>query len=98
MADCWVLGFGFGRRSRLLWFSRLQLQPQLFPEALTVQWLISASGAYSRASRNLAADIQNSNLDDIEMCRVINDRIMMVGPVRPSALGQRPAAFGHHRH
>ncbi|CAF97624.1 unnamed protein product, partial [Tetraodon nigroviridis] len=37
-----------------------------------------ASGAYSRASRSLAADIKNSNLDDIEMCRTINDRIMAV--------------------
>ncbi|KAM9349969.1 transferrin receptor protein 1-like [Symphorus nematophorus] len=55
-----------------------RVQPQLLPKALTVQWLISASGSYSRASRNLAADIQNAGLDDIEMCRIINDRIMMV--------------------
>ncbi|XP_070830659.1 transferrin receptor protein 1-like [Chaetodon trifascialis] len=55
-----------------------RLQPQLFPKALTVQWLILASGSYSRASRSLVLDIQNSNLDDIEMCRIINDRIMGV--------------------
>ncbi|XP_045908240.1 transferrin receptor protein 1-like [Micropterus dolomieu] len=55
-----------------------RMQPHLFPKALTVQWLISASGSYSRASRSLAADIQNSNLEDIEMCRIINDRIMTV--------------------
>ncbi|KAM9350106.1 transferrin receptor 1a [Symphorus nematophorus] len=55
-----------------------RVQPQLLPKALTVQWLISASGSYSRASRNLAADVQNSDLDDIEMCRIINDRIMTV--------------------
>ncbi|XP_042353410.1 transferrin receptor protein 1-like isoform X2 [Plectropomus leopardus] len=55
-----------------------RMQPQLLPKALTMQWLISASGSYSRASRNLASDIQNSDLDDIEMCRVINDRIMAV--------------------
>uniref|UniRef100_A0A3Q3WYC2 Transferrin receptor protein 1 n=1 Tax=Mola mola TaxID=94237 RepID=A0A3Q3WYC2_MOLML len=54
------------------------LQQQLFPQGLTVRWLISASGSYSRASRNLASDIQNSDLDDIEMCRIINDRIMTV--------------------
>lgn len=60
---------------------RLQLQPQLFPKALTVQWLISASGTYSRASRKLATDIMNSNLEDIETCRLINDRIMVVRPV-----------------
>uniref|UniRef100_A0A674MRC0 Transferrin receptor protein 1 n=1 Tax=Takifugu rubripes TaxID=31033 RepID=A0A674MRC0_TAKRU len=55
-----------------------QIYQKLFPKALTVQWLISASGAYSRASRNLVTDIKNSDLDDIEMCRVINDRIMTV--------------------
>lgn len=59
-----------------------QMQPHLFPKALTVQWLISASGSYSRASRSLAADIQNSDLEDIEMCRIINDRIMTVRPVQ----------------
>uniref|UniRef100_A0A4W6C2V0 Transferrin receptor protein 1 n=1 Tax=Lates calcarifer TaxID=8187 RepID=A0A4W6C2V0_LATCA len=56
----------------------LQLRPDFLPKALTVQWLISASGSYSRASRTLQADIQNSDLEDIEMCRIINDRIMTV--------------------
>lgn len=55
-----------------------RMQPQLLPKALTVQWLIMASGSYGRASSALAADIQNSDLEDIEMCRVINDRIMTV--------------------
>uniref|UniRef100_A0A3P9BPI7 Transferrin receptor protein 1 n=1 Tax=Maylandia zebra TaxID=106582 RepID=A0A3P9BPI7_9CICH len=55
-----------------------RMQPQLLPKALTVKWLIMASGSYSRASSALAADIQNSDLEDIEMCRVINDRIMTV--------------------
>ncbi|XP_044076872.1 transferrin receptor 1a isoform X2 [Siniperca chuatsi] len=55
-----------------------RMTPQLLPKALTVRWLISASGSYSRASRSLAADIENSNLEDIEMCRIINDRIMAV--------------------
>ncbi|XP_072220505.1 transferrin receptor 1a isoform X2 [Leuresthes tenuis] len=54
------------------------MQPQLFPEALTVRWLIMAHGSYSRASSSLAADILNSDLEDIEMCRIINDRIMTV--------------------
>lgn len=53
-------------------------QPLVLPKDLTMQWLISASGSYSRASRSLQADIQNSNLDDIEMCRMLNDRIMTV--------------------
>uniref|UniRef100_A0A8C6LJB0 Transferrin receptor protein 1 n=1 Tax=Nothobranchius furzeri TaxID=105023 RepID=A0A8C6LJB0_NOTFU len=52
--------------------------PQMLPKALTVQWLISASGSYGRASRSLETDVQNSNLDDIETCRIINDRIMSV--------------------
>uniref|UniRef100_A0A4W6C2U3 Transferrin receptor protein 1 n=1 Tax=Lates calcarifer TaxID=8187 RepID=A0A4W6C2U3_LATCA len=55
-----------------------KLRPDFLPKALTVQWLISASGSYSRASRTLQADIQNSDLEDIEMCRIINDRIMTV--------------------
>uniref|UniRef100_A0A667ZI87 Transferrin receptor protein 1 n=1 Tax=Myripristis murdjan TaxID=586833 RepID=A0A667ZI87_9TELE len=50
----------------------------LLPKALSVQWLISASGSYSRASRALAKDSENSDLEDIEMCRLINDRIMAV--------------------
>ncbi|KAI3375219.1 hypothetical protein L3Q82_021726, partial [Scortum barcoo] len=55
-----------------------RLQPQLLPKVLTVKWLISASGSYTRASQALALDIQNSDLEDIEMCRIINDRIMTV--------------------
>ncbi|MEQ2175050.1 hypothetical protein GOODEAATRI_014251 [Goodea atripinnis] len=45
-----------------------------------LQWLMSASGSYSRAARSLQVDIQNSDLEDIEMCRLINDRIMAVSP------------------
>ncbi|XP_014905226.1 transferrin receptor protein 1 [Poecilia latipinna] len=56
----------------------LQMQPQLLPKSLTVQWLISAIGSYSRAAQSLQNDIQNSDLEDIEMCRLINDRIMAV--------------------
>ncbi|XP_037643424.1 transferrin receptor protein 1-like isoform X2 [Sebastes umbrosus] len=55
-----------------------RMQPQLLPKALSMQWLISATGSYSRASSRLMADIQNSDLEDIEMCRIINDRIMTV--------------------
>ncbi|KAK7945045.1 hypothetical protein WMY93_000773 [Mugilogobius chulae] len=55
-----------------------RLRPQVLPKALTMQWLMSASGSYSRASINLASDIKNSDLEDVEMCRMINDRIMAV--------------------
>lgn len=44
-----------------------------------MQWLISATGSYSRISAILVQDIQNSDLEDVEMCRIINDRIMTVG-------------------
>uniref|UniRef100_A0AAQ4R427 Transferrin receptor protein 1 n=1 Tax=Gasterosteus aculeatus aculeatus TaxID=481459 RepID=A0AAQ4R427_GASAC len=54
------------------------MQPQLLPKALTVQWLISASGSYGRVAQRLVTDMQNSDLEDIEMCRIINDRIMAV--------------------
>uniref|UniRef100_A0A3Q3SNN1 Transferrin receptor protein 1 n=1 Tax=Mastacembelus armatus TaxID=205130 RepID=A0A3Q3SNN1_9TELE len=55
-----------------------RMQPQLLLKDLTVQWLISASGSFSYASGSLATDIQNSNLDDTEMCRIINDRLITV--------------------
>ncbi|XP_030630420.1 transferrin receptor 1a [Chanos chanos] len=48
------------------------------PKTLTGDWLISALGSYSRASRNLLNTIQGSDLEDAEQCRVINDRIMRV--------------------
>jgi len=56
------------------------MHPQLLPKVLTMQWLMSASGSYSRASRKLMEDIKNSDLDDVEMCRIYNDRIMTVRP------------------
>lgn len=55
-----------------------KMHPQLLPKVLTMQWLMSASGSYSRASRKLMEDIKNSDLDDVEMCRIYNDRIMTV--------------------
>ncbi|XP_040027826.2 transferrin receptor 1a [Gasterosteus aculeatus] len=59
-------------------YSVKRMQPQLLPKALTVQWLISASGSYGRVAQRLVTDMQNSDLEDIEMCRIINDRIMAV--------------------
>uniref|UniRef100_A0A3B4EWQ2 Transferrin receptor protein 1 n=1 Tax=Pundamilia nyererei TaxID=303518 RepID=A0A3B4EWQ2_9CICH len=55
-----------------------RLQPQLLPKTLTGQWLVMASGSYNRLSSILTADIQNSDLENVEMCRMINDRIMTV--------------------
>ncbi|XP_031694592.1 transferrin receptor 1a [Anarrhichthys ocellatus] len=51
---------------------------ELLPKALTVKWLMLASGSYSRSARQLVEDIRNSDLEDIEMCRILNDRIMTV--------------------
>ncbi|TTN01735.1 Transferrin receptor protein 1 [Bagarius yarrelli] len=48
------------------------------PKTLQVKWFMSAIGSYGRASRNLFSTIQNSDLDDLEQCRIINDRIMGV--------------------
>ncbi|XP_023674311.1 transferrin receptor 1b [Paramormyrops kingsleyae] len=61
--------------NRLLW---QQQKSGNIPKTLTSQWLISAAGSFSRASHNLISDIQNSDLEDVEMCRIINDRIMRV--------------------
>ncbi|KAJ0059133.1 hypothetical protein NL108_008559 [Boleophthalmus pectinirostris] len=84
-----------------------KLRPQVLPKALTMQWLMSASGSYSRASANLATDIQKSDLEDVEMCRMINDRIMAVernllspyvsprdNPFRHILMGSGPQTLG----
>uniref|UniRef100_A0A674DW14 Transferrin receptor protein 1 n=1 Tax=Salmo trutta TaxID=8032 RepID=A0A674DW14_SALTR len=43
--------------------ANIKRKPEMLPKALTVQWLMSASGSYNRASRSLTYDIQNSDLD-----------------------------------
>lgn len=53
-------------------------QPQQFPQSLKTEFLISASGWYSRAVRSLMTQVQNTNLEDVEMCRILNERIMTV--------------------
>ncbi|XP_077360470.1 transferrin receptor protein 1-like [Festucalex cinctus] len=69
-------------------------QPNLVPTS--VHWLMSASGSYSRASRNLMKDIQNSDLSQIEMCRIYNDRIMSVERNLLSAyVSARESPFRH---
>ncbi|XP_046732095.1 transferrin receptor protein 1-like isoform X1 [Silurus meridionalis] len=47
-------------------------------EHVQTQWLTSALGSYIRASNRLITSIQNSDLDDLEQCRIINDQIMGV--------------------
>ncbi|XP_028831763.1 transferrin receptor protein 1-like [Denticeps clupeoides] len=48
------------------------------PQSFSTQWLISSLGSFSRGARALVADAQNSDLEDPEQCRVLNDRIMRV--------------------
>lgn len=47
-------------------------------ESLSTEWLNAAKGSFGRAAASLATDIRNSDLDDIEMCRILNNRIMRV--------------------
>ncbi|XP_061097771.1 transferrin receptor protein 1-like [Conger conger] len=53
-------------------------QSEILPKDLTAQWIMSSAGAYSRASNDLVIDIKESDLTDVERCRIINDRIMRV--------------------
>ncbi|XP_053507836.1 transferrin receptor protein 1-like [Ictalurus furcatus] len=47
-------------------------------EPVQMQWLTSALGSYSRASNRLITSMENSDLDDQEQCRIINNQIMAV--------------------
>lgn len=46
-----------------------------------MQWLLSAQGSYDRAASALVTAIRNSDLDDLEQCRIINNRIMRVSNI-----------------
>ncbi|XP_062335426.1 transferrin receptor 1b [Osmerus eperlanus] len=56
------------------------LRRQLFnaTQSLSGNWLAFASGSYSRAVRRLQADVLNTDLNDAEACRFLNERIMTV--------------------
>ncbi|XP_058621679.1 transferrin receptor 1b [Onychostoma macrolepis] len=47
-------------------------------ESLSTKWLNAAKSSYGRAAASLNIDIGNTDLDDMEMCRIINNRIMKV--------------------
>uniref|UniRef100_A0A3B4EWN2 Transferrin receptor protein 1-like n=1 Tax=Pundamilia nyererei TaxID=303518 RepID=A0A3B4EWN2_9CICH len=49
-----------------------------FLHDLSPSWLNRARGSFQRAASNLYNDIANTNLDDKEACRILNNRIMMV--------------------
>ncbi|KAG7319951.1 hypothetical protein KOW79_017094 [Hemibagrus wyckioides] len=54
---------------------RLQKTSKL-TEYVQTKWLMSALGSYSRASNRLISSMENSDLDDLEQCRIINDQII----------------------
>ncbi|XP_060762415.1 transferrin receptor protein 1-like isoform X2 [Neoarius graeffei] len=56
---------------------RLQKSSHL-TEHVQMQWLLSALGSYSHASNQLITSIENSDLTDLQQCRIINDQIMGV--------------------
>lgn len=58
----------------------MQKNVQGFPQNLTADFLASASGWYNRAVTNLMSQLKNTDLGDVETCRVLNDRIMTVRP------------------
>ncbi|KAK7118485.1 hypothetical protein R3I94_022097 [Phoxinus phoxinus] len=47
-------------------------------ESLSTKWLNEAKSSFGRAADSLTIDIKGSDQDDIEMCRIINNRIMKV--------------------
>ncbi|XP_013765614.1 transferrin receptor 1b [Pundamilia nyererei] len=51
---------------------------RLLSQDLSPSWLNRARGSFQRAASNLYNDIANTNLDDKEACRILNNRIMMV--------------------
>lgn len=66
------------------------------PSTLTMQWLLSAQGSYDRAASALVSAIRNSDLDDMEQCRIINNRIMRVeGSLLSPYVSPRESPFRH---
>ncbi|XP_051554932.1 transferrin receptor protein 1-like [Myxocyprinus asiaticus] len=65
-------------------------------ETVTMQWLLSALGSYDRAASALASTIRNSDLEDMEQCRIINNRIMRVeGNLLSPFVSPRESLFRH---
>lgn len=54
------------------------IQAGRLTEHVQIQWLMSALGSYSRASNRLVASMENSDLYDLEQCRILNDQIIGV--------------------
>lgn len=68
----------------------------LLSKTLTMQWLFSAQGSYDRAANALVNVIRNSDLDDMEQSRIINNRIMRVeGNFLSPFVSPRESLFRH---
>uniref|UniRef100_A0A8C1XI06 Transferrin receptor protein 1 n=1 Tax=Cyprinus carpio TaxID=7962 RepID=A0A8C1XI06_CYPCA len=62
----------------------------------SLSWLLSAQGSYDRAASALISAIRNSDLDDMEQCRIINNRIMRVeGSLLSPYVSPRESLFRH---
>ncbi|XP_067219441.1 transferrin receptor 1a isoform X2 [Chanodichthys erythropterus] len=73
----------------------LQMSGRL-PSTVTMQWLLSAQGSYDRAASALVSAIRNSDLEDMEQCRILNNRIMRVeGSLLSPYVSPRESLFRH---
>ncbi|KAK9979830.1 hypothetical protein ABG768_013239 [Culter alburnus] len=66
------------------------------PSTVTMQWLLSAQGSYDRAASALVSAIRNSDLEDMEQCRILNNRIIRVeGSLLSPYVSPRESLFRH---
>uniref|UniRef100_A0A8C2EA63 Transferrin receptor protein 1 n=1 Tax=Cyprinus carpio TaxID=7962 RepID=A0A8C2EA63_CYPCA len=76
--------------------SQIRSKSGRLPSTVTMQWLLSAQGSYDRAASALISAIRNSDLDDMEQCRIINNRIMRVeGSLLSPYVSPRESLFRH---
>uniref|UniRef100_A0A8C1X6K8 Transferrin receptor protein 1 n=1 Tax=Cyprinus carpio TaxID=7962 RepID=A0A8C1X6K8_CYPCA len=77
-------------------FTSVSIKTGRLPSTVTMQWLLSAQGSYDRAASALVSAIRNSDLDDMEQCRIINNRIMRVeGSFLSPYVSPRESLFRH---
>lgn len=60
--------------------ANLALPFSLLPQrrGLDIQWLFQARGDFTRATTALTQDVKNTDLDDRDASRLLNDRLMKV--------------------
>lgn len=47
-------------------------------KGVSPDWLIQAQGSFSMAANRVIEDISNTDLEDPEACRILNERLMRV--------------------